>query len=128
MDSKGCTFRPTGSVGNTLFKVELFITCTRSLFPIFIFYISNLRSVIFPIYNCPIVTVPFIKGSTLSKHRRFRPCSSTEPGPTKAYGSSHHIHSSIAVSYTHLRAHETRHDLVCRLLLEKKKKKKNKYT
>ena len=33
---------------------------------------------------------------------------------------------SISVSYTHLRAHETRHDLVCRLLLEKKKKNKNK--
>src|SRR5450756_1844945 len=30
---------------------------------------------------------------------------------------------SMPVSYTHLRAHETRHDLVCRLLLEKKKKK-----
>src|SRR5450756_1542522 len=29
-------------------------------------------------------------------------------------------HSCQAVSYTHLRAHETRHDLVCRLLLEKK--------
>ena len=29
---------------------------------------------------------------------------------------------SRSVSYTHLRAHETRHDLVCRLLLEKKKK------
>src|SRR5450756_2676695 len=29
---------------------------------------------------------------------------------------------SSTVSYTHLRAHETRHDLVCRLLLEKKKK------
>src|SRR5450759_5891885 len=29
------------------------------------------------------------------------------------------------VSYTHLRAHETRHDLVCRLLLEKKKKNKH---
>ena len=28
------------------------------------------------------------------------------------------------VSYTHLRAHETVLDLVCRLLLEKKKKKK----
>src|SRR5665648_157711 len=28
---------------------------------------------------------------------------------------------SVSVSYTHLRAHETRHDLVCRLLLEKKK-------
>ena len=30
-------------------------------------------------------------------------------------------HDSRAVSYTHLRAHETREDLVCRLLLEKKK-------
>src|SRR5450756_1901820 len=29
--------------------------------------------------------------------------------------------SVITVSYTHLRAHETRHDLVCRLLLEKQK-------
>src|SRR5450756_2933007 len=28
----------------------------------------------------------------------------------------------VSVSYTHLRAHETRHELVCRLLLEKKKK------
>src|SRR5450756_2826651 len=34
--------------------------------------------------------------------------------------------SRRSVSYTHLRAHETRHDLVCRLLLEKKKKKKKK--
>src|SRR5659263_752515 len=31
------------------------------------------------------------------------------------------LYSPEAVSYTHLRAHETRHDLVCRLLLEKKK-------
>ena len=31
------------------------------------------------------------------------------------------LDGSYAVSYTHLRAHETRHDLVCRLLLEKKK-------
>ena len=31
------------------------------------------------------------------------------------------------VSYTHLRAHETVLDLVCRLLLEKKKPKNNKY-
>src|SRR5450756_3072029 len=31
------------------------------------------------------------------------------------------IDEYIAVSYTHLRAHETRHELVCRLLLEKKK-------
>src|SRR5450759_1652068 len=33
------------------------------------------------------------------------------------YGYMNRIRS---VSYTHLRAHETRHDLVCRLLLEKK--------
>src|SRR5450756_1036871 len=33
--------------------------------------------------------------------------------------------TSPPVSYTHLRAHETRHDLVCRLLLEKKKKKQH---
>ena len=31
----------------------------------------------------------------------------------------------ITVSYTHLRAHETPEHLVCRLLLEKKKKKTN---
>src|SRR5450756_1867536 len=30
------------------------------------------------------------------------------------------LDTSMPVSYTHLRAHETRHDLVCRLLLEKK--------
>src|SRR5450756_2676310 len=33
-----------------------------------------------------------------------------------------------AVSYTHLRAHETRHDLVCRLLLDKKKNTTTKHT
>eukprot|EP00657_Telonema_sp_P-1_P000492 TRINITY_DN10920_c0_g1_i1.p1 TRINITY_DN10920_c0_g1~~TRINITY_DN10920_c0_g1_i1.p1 ORF type:complete len:110 (-),score=39.84 TRINITY_DN10920_c0_g1_i1:84-413(-) len=32
----------------------------------------------------------------------------------------------VSVSYTHLRAHETVLDLVCRLLLEKKKKQKMK--
>src|SRR5665648_1240072 len=32
------------------------------------------------------------------------------------------LQSPDSVSYTHLRAHETRHDLVCRLLLENKKK------
>src|SRR5450756_1862685 len=30
-----------------------------------------------------------------------------------------HNSTFVSVSYTHLRAHETRHDLVCRLLLEK---------
>src|SRR5659263_139938 len=36
------------------------------------------------------------------------------PSPGVSGGRS----SSQPVSYTHLRAHETRHDLVCRLLLE----------
>src|SRR5450756_2677509 len=48
---------------------------------------------------------------------------------TSATASSFMDHSPagyMAVSYTHLRAHETRHDIVCRLLLEKKKKKKTK--
>ena len=35
-----------------------------------------------------------------------------------------HPDDFTAVSYTHLRAHETGRNLVCRLLLEKKKKKK----
>src|SRR3569833_918023 len=34
-----------------------------------------------------------------------------------------HLHP---VTYTHLRAHETRHDIVCRLMNEKKKKTKTK--
>ena len=33
------------------------------------------------------------------------------------------MNRNAAVSYTHLRAHETVLDLVCRLLLEKKKKR-----
>ena len=36
------------------------------------------------------------------------------------------IDCMVAVSYTHLRAHETVLDLVCRLLLEKKKKQRKK--
>ena len=39
---------------------------------------------------------------------------------------SFHQDEAIAVSYTHLRAHETGRNLVCRLLLEKKKTKKKK--
>src|SRR5678809_1750385 len=39
-------------------------------------------------------------------------------------GLSGNIGDCAAVSYTHLRAHETGRNLVCRLLLEKKNKKK----
>ena len=37
------------------------------------------------------------------------------------------INEVKAVSYTHLRAHETKANIVCHLLLEKKKKKNKKY-
>ena len=39
-----------------------------------------------------------------------------------AYTACREVGVPVAVSYTHLRAHETVLDLVCRLLLEKKKK------
>src|SRR5450759_4527609 len=39
-----------------------------------------------------------------------------ESGTTEML-STHNVAEAEAVSYTHLRAHETRHDLVCRLLL-----------
>src|SRR5450759_1889016 len=47
---------------------------------------------------------------------------SHEPVPWLLYGVGALMAMTMqTVSYTHLRAHETRHDLVCRLLLEKKK-------
>ena len=41
-----------------------------------------------------------------------------------AFPSAEEVESVVAVSYIHLRAHETVLDLVCRLLLEKKKKRR----
>src|SRR5450759_5794769 len=41
-------------------------------------------------------------------------CGSSE-GALPAAAAIELIHASSPVSYTHLRAHETRHDLVCRL-------------
>ena len=44
-------------------------------------------------------------------------------GDTKTLGCNGKVMASDAVYYTHLRAHETKANLVCRLLLEKKKRK-----
>src|SRR5665648_1093216 len=66
-----------------------------------------------PLYNSPLLILILLLSTLLSNiilHMRFE----VQQHP-------------ISVSYTHLRAHETRHDLVCRLLLEKKKKKKQQY-
>ena len=43
------------------------------------------------------------------------------PQPDNNTNNLYRFNVIAPVSYTHLRAHETRHDLVCRLLLEKKK-------
>src|SRR5450756_2468447 len=58
-------------------------------------------------------------------YKRPRRCStSTTRARTASGGPTPTVTGSASkpVSYTHLRAHETRHDLVCRLLLEKKKR------
>src|SRR5665648_1228866 len=52
----------------------------------------------------------------LSEYRRSRPASLG----SRSTKSTIRAPDARPVSYTHLRAHETRHDLVCRLLLEKK--------
>src|SRR5660397_268612 len=56
------------------------------------------------------------------------PRSSAQRRPSKA-SSTQSIEGVfiVAVSYTHLRAHETKANLVCRLLLEKKKKNQTKF-
>src|SRR5660397_119650 len=49
-----------------------------------------------------------------------------QPGSTQPFGCHDDEEAAHPVSYTHLRAHETKANLVCRLLLEKKKKTKTK--
>src|SRR5659263_149220 len=58
------------------------------------------------------------RGAVRSTCRR---CRTAPPGSWRPW-----LSWPATVSYTHLRAHETRHDLVCRLLLEKKKKNNKK--
>ena len=56
----------------------------------------------------------FVRQQQRFHHPTLKPtptCPSAESG----------VHCCIPVSYTHLRAHETKANLVCRLLLEKKK-------
>src|SRR5450756_1810254 len=75
--------------------------------PLFIMFIIHCMKLFFPRARLPFLTTP-------------------SPQKVKNIVTSMPIEAPVlarlkAVSYTHLRAHETRHDLVCRLLLEKKK-------
>ena len=58
---------------------------------------------------------------------RDRPCIPSNPASKRILRAYEPLDSfkASSVSYTHLRAHETRHDLVCRLLLEKIKNQIN---
>ena len=61
------------------------------------------------------------KTENLERTEKFKALKLTMDKIDKDFGKG----SVMPVSYTHLRAHETVLDLVCRLLLEKKKKIKN---
>src|SRR5664280_3053992 len=66
---------------------------------------------------------PRAPDATRAHEFRFSMTSSLPPSPSlrsRMLGATRWV---VPVSYTHLRAHETVLDLVCRLLLEKKKKK-----
>ena len=70
----------------------------------------------FELYKTP---MPKEKKNKVRYHAR--PISYETVNTKKLVYRIHDRCSLSPVSYTHLRAHETRHDLVCRLLLEKKK-------
>src|SRR5665648_857034 len=65
-----------------------------------------------------IQSVPSIREFSI----RFTACIENKNKLSSGYNNELSYYNLMSVSYTHLRAHETRHDLVCRLLLEKKKK------
>ena len=70
--------------------------------------------------------------SDVYKRQEYLECNNKAVGTGRFFTQSDLINNSKiavigmdAVSYTHLRAHETVLDIVCRLLLEKKKNNKN---
>ena len=67
-----------------------------------------------------LIDIILTTGGTGFSHRDFTPEATLSILDKQTPGLVH----AISVSYTHLRAHETVLDLVCRLLLEKKKKNK----
>ena len=69
-----------------------------------LFIIGDLRIIVNPCAANPSAVHPD------TEPKRHAAAAGNTPGP-------------VPVSYTHLRAHETGRNLVCRLLLEKKKKK-----
>ena len=84
----------------------------------------NKKKIIFELKN---INVQFEKRAVGRKSLREALGARLNPEPKEKTIALSEINLIIyegAVSYTHLRAHETVLDLVCRLLLETKKKKK----
>src|SRR5665809_48068 len=78
-----------------------------------------------PTPSCTPVTVRRRRSGTSSLvTRSSESCVRSEPGELS--GEDRATARDTPVSYTHLRAHETKANLVCRLLLEKKKKQQEK--
>src|SRR5659263_30452 len=72
-----------------------------------------------PYVNKEFLTSYIVRGDRLiSAQMNVTELKQTEERLERSNQKINEILSSIPVSYTHLRAHETRHDLVCRLLLE----------
>src|SRR5450756_1523688 len=77
------------------FKINISLNQTRIIFPVNLICLKALFKI--------------RSGYSLNLVKRYK----------KPQTSCFNLNHLISVSYTHLRAHETRHDLVCRLLLEK---------
>eukprot|EP00658_Telonema_sp_P-2_P007750 TRINITY_DN12881_c0_g1_i1.p1 TRINITY_DN12881_c0_g1~~TRINITY_DN12881_c0_g1_i1.p1 ORF type:complete len:480 (-),score=100.39 TRINITY_DN12881_c0_g1_i1:30-1469(-) len=89
-------------------------------------YITTFIQIIQPILEAACIAFKNPKGPSAYEEDGGGRCTeSVRQAPRRAFR-----RASISVSYTHLRAHETPEHLVCRLLLEKKKKKydNNKYS
>src|SRR5665811_2431257 len=91
---------------------------------------SEPRAQHYPPMRCPPVNVESWPRTTTSTSAPGRASSSAGPPPRskpdRPEDTTRHTAGVVPVSYTHLRAHETVLDLVCRLLLEKKNKTKTK--
>src|SRR5659263_716262 len=97
-------------------------TAFRAVFgPVFIFHrcapVPTDLSFI-PVYSIRIPGLEIVRDINAKRAGHTIPASGASVIDTGRKGLPHLFNP---VSYTHLRAHETRHDLVCRLLLEKKK-------
>src|SRR5659263_222304 len=67
-------------------------------------------------YSAPHSVQPISAGSFAAYTEIFLPFTTSFPSSVEIVPLN--LPCTVSVSYTHLRAHETRHDLVCRLLLE----------